>query len=50
MKKFIALVVASVLVAGVTTPSFAASPSDENNCVFKDKSLCKTESLVSYNK
>jgi len=44
VKKIIALVVASVMVAGVATPSFAQTSGD--NCVFKDKTLCKTESLV----
>ncbi|MBN9335974.1 hypothetical protein [Devosia sp.] len=40
MKKIFALVIASVMVAGVATPSFAA-----DHCAFKDKSLCVTESL-----
>lgn len=47
MKKILALALASLMVAGVATPSFAATSGD--NCVFKDKSLCVTESLVSYN-
>lgn len=42
MKKILALVVASVMVAGVATPSFAANA---DHCAFKDKSLCVTESL-----
>lgn len=41
MKKLVALVVATVMVAGVATPSFAG----EDHCAFKDQSLCKTESL-----
>jgi hypothetical protein len=41
MKNLFALVIATVMVAGVAAPSFA----DEDHCVFKDKSLCKTESL-----
>jgi len=44
MKKIIALVVASVMIAGAAAPTFAA-----DNCAFKDATLCKTESLVSYN-
>ena len=44
MKKIVALAIASLMVAGVATPSFAA-----DNCSFKDKTLCVTESLVSYN-
>ena len=43
MKKIFALVIASVMVAGVATPSFAATSGP--NCVFKDKALCTTESL-----
>ena len=43
MKKIFALVIASVMVVGVATPSFAATSGP--NCVFKDKSLCTTESL-----
>ncbi|MDV3250337.1 hypothetical protein DevBK_03210 [Devosia sp. BK] len=43
MKKIIALAIASLVVAGVATPSFAATSGP--NCVFKDKSLCVTESL-----
>jgi hypothetical protein len=41
MKKIFALVIASVMVAGVATPSFAAA----DHCAFKDKALCATESL-----
>ena len=44
MKKIIALVVASVMVVGAAAPTFAA-----DSCAFKDATLCKTESLVSYN-
>jgi hypothetical protein len=44
MKKLFALVIASVMVAGVATPSFAATSGDK--CVFKDKSMCVTESLI----
>lgn len=42
MKKILALALASLMVAGVATPSFAASA---DNCAFKDKSLCVTESI-----
>lgn len=49
MKKIIALVFATAMVAGAAAPTFAASTSDVNDCVFKDKTLCITESLVSYN-
>ncbi|WP_161796863.1 hypothetical protein [Devosia soli] len=42
MKKIFALVIASVMVAGVATPSFAAAP---DHCAFKDKTMCVTESL-----
>ena len=44
MKKIIALVLATAMVAGAAAPTFAA-----DNCSFKDKTLCVTESLVSYN-
>ena len=44
MKKIFALALASLMVAGVATPSFAA-----DHCAFKDKSLCVTESLVDVN-
>jgi hypothetical protein len=40
MKKLVALVLASALIAGAAAPSFAA-----DNCAFKDKALCVTESL-----
>lgn len=43
MKKLIALAVASIVVAGVATPSFAAVSGE--HCTFKDKALCTTESL-----
>ncbi|MET0436830.1 MAG: hypothetical protein ABW043_04990 [Devosia sp.] len=47
MKKIIALAIASLMVAGVATPSFAATSGD--NCSFKDKTLCVTQSLVDVN-
>ncbi|SFV30380.1 hypothetical protein SAMN05216456_1000 [Devosia crocina] len=43
MKKILALVLASVMVAGAAAPSFAAE-----TCAFKDVNLCTSESLVSY--
>lgn len=46
MKKIIALVLATAMVAGAAAPTFAATSGD--NCSFKDKALCVTESLVSY--
>lgn len=47
MKKIIALVLATAMVAGAAAPTFAATSGE--NCVFTDKALCTTESLVSYN-
>lgn len=47
MKKIVALAIASLMVAGVATPSFAATSGD--HCAFKDKSLCVTQSLSDIN-
>ena len=47
MKKIIALVLATAMVAGAAAPTFAATSGD--HCSFKDKSLCVTQSLVSNN-
>ncbi|WP_160194769.1 hypothetical protein [Devosia riboflavina] len=47
MKKIIALVFATAMVAGAAAPTFAATSGD--NCSFKDKALCVTESLVDVN-
>ena len=44
MKKFLAVVLATAMVAGVAAPTFAMSTSGPD-CVFKDKTLCVTESL-----
>lgn len=45
MKAIFAGVVAAFLISATAAPSFAASTSDVNNCVFKDSALCATESL-----
>lgn len=45
MKAIFATLFATLLVSATAVPSFAASTSDVNNCVFKDSSLCATESL-----
>lgn len=45
MKAIFAGVVAAFLISVTAAPSFAASTSDVNNCVFKDSTLCATESL-----
>lgn len=45
MKAIFATLFATLLVSATAAPSFAASTSDVNNCVFKDSSLCVTESL-----
>lgn len=44
MKKIFAVVLATVMVAGAVAPSFAMATSGPD-CVFKDKTLCVTESL-----
>lgn len=46
MKKILALVIASVMVVGAAAPSFAAAP---DKCVFKDASLCNTQSINTLN-
>lgn len=45
MKAIFASLVAAVLISATAAPTFAASTSDVNDCVFKDSSLCTTESL-----
>ncbi len=45
MKAIFAGVVAAFLISATAAPTFAASVSDVNDCVFKDNSLCATESL-----
>lgn len=44
MKKILALVLAMAMVAGVAAPSFAAE-----KCVFRDASMCVTQSISSLN-
>jgi hypothetical protein len=46
MKKIIALVLATAMVAGAAAPSFAATA---DHCAFKDQTLCVTQSLVDVN-
>lgn len=45
MKALLAGVVAAFLISATAAPTFAASTTDVNDCVFKDSSLCATESL-----
>jgi archaellum component FlaG (FlaF/FlaG flagellin family) len=45
MKAILGGLVAALLISATAAPTFAASTSDVNNCVFKDSSLCATESL-----
>ena len=45
MKITLAALVAVLFGALTAAPGFAASVSDPQNCVFKDSSLCVTESL-----
>ncbi len=47
MKKLFALIVAAIMVAGATVPTFAQPQGD--HCPFKDKSLCVTKSLSDIN-
>ena len=47
MKAIFASLVAALLISTTAAPTFAATSGD--NCSFKDKTLCVTESLVSYN-
>ncbi|WP_449394587.1 hypothetical protein [Devosia riboflavina] len=47
MKKIFALILATVMVAGVAAPSFAATAS--NDCSFVDKTLCVSQSLSEIN-
>lgn len=47
MKNLFALIVAAVMVAGATAPSFAAAP--HNHCAFKDQSFCVAKSLSDIN-
>ena len=45
MKALFASLIAAVLISATAAPTFAASTTDVNDCVFKDSSLCVTESL-----
>lgn len=45
MKAIFASVVAALLISVTAAPSFAASTTDPNDCVFKDVSLCTNESI-----
>lgn len=45
MKSLIAGAIAALIISATAAPTFAASTSDVNNCVFKDASLCATESI-----
>ena len=44
MKAIFAGVVAALLISVTAAPSFAASTTDPNDCVFKDASLCTNDS------
>lgn len=45
MKAILGGLFAALLISATAAPTFAASTSDVNDCVFKDSSLCATESL-----
>lgn len=45
MKAIFASLFAALLISTTAAPTFAASTTDPNDCVFKDASLCVTESL-----
>ena len=45
MKAIFASLVAALLISTTAAPTFAASTTDVNDCVFKDSSLCTSESL-----
>ncbi|MGV3575735.1 MAG: hypothetical protein ACO1O4_11455 [Devosia sp.] len=45
MKAIVATLFAALLISSTAAPTFAASTTDVNDCVFKDNSLCATESL-----
>jgi hypothetical protein len=46
MKALFASVLAALLISATAAPTFAASVTDPNNCVFKDASLCTSESIA----
>lgn len=45
MKAVFASLLAALLISTTAAPTFAASTTDVDDCVFKDSSLCATESL-----
>ena len=45
MKAIFASLFAALLISTTAAPTFAASTTDVNDCVFKDSSLCASESL-----
>jgi hypothetical protein len=45
MKAILASLFAALLISTTAAPTFAASTTDVNDCVFKDSSLCASESL-----
>lgn len=45
MKAIFASLFAALLISTTAAPTFAASTTDVNDCVFKDSSLCTSESL-----
>ncbi|MBO9587505.1 hypothetical protein [Devosia sp.] len=45
MKTIFASLFAALLISTTAAPTFAASTTDVNDCVFKDSSLCASESL-----
>lgn len=45
MKTILGGLVAAFLISATAAPAFAASTTDASDCVFKDTSLCTTESL-----
>ncbi|MET3924740.1 hypothetical protein [Devosia sp. 2618] len=47
MKKLISAAIASAMLIAVAAPAFAAPANSADNCVYKDASLCKTESIYS---
>ena len=46
MKALFASALAALLISATAAPTFAASATDPNDCVFKDASLCTNESIA----
>jgi len=46
MKVLFAGIVAALILSAAAAPTFAASTTDPNNCVFKDASLCTNDSIA----